>query len=130
MGSCNPLNAPADCTNLGSPLRRTAITPCRGFCQRVVHPDSGFFFRYHTQRGDKEVAVSPWQAHPVIGEVRELRFISPVSVRVPASAQPLFCCGIPAQSRCGAHNSLHGLERHCSQTDSVLLLYLHGVLCS
>ena len=55
----------------------------RGFCQRVVHPDSGFFYRYHTQRGDKEVAVSPWQAHPVIGEVRELRFISPVSVGIP-----------------------------------------------
>ncbi len=47
----------------------------------MVHPDSGFFDRYHKQRGDRDVAVSPWQAHPVIGEVRELKFISPVSVR-------------------------------------------------
>ena len=54
---------------------------CRGFCQRVVHPDSHFFDKYHQHRGDKEIAVSPWQAHPVIGEVRELKFISPVSVR-------------------------------------------------
>ncbi len=49
----------------------------------MVHPDSGFFDRYHKQRGDRDVAVSPWQAHPVIGEVRELKFISPVSVRFP-----------------------------------------------
>ena len=56
----------------------------------MVHPDSGFFYRYHTQRGDKEVAVSPWQAHPVIGEVRELRFISPVSVRDSSDPEPLY----------------------------------------
>ena len=78
-----PLKHAVDDGVLGTKLHvlTSLLLRCRGFCQRVVHPASAFFDRYHKQRGDKDIAVSPWQAHPVIGEVRELKFISPVSVR-------------------------------------------------
>lgn len=53
---------------------------CRGFAERVLANGTDFFQRYHEQRGDKDVDVTQWQALPVLGEVRELRYVSPVHV--------------------------------------------------
>ena len=52
----------------------------RGVCQVVLHDDSSFLRRYHESRGDREIDVASWHAHPAIGEVREVKFLTRTKV--------------------------------------------------
>ena len=57
---------------------------CRGFCEVVLSDDGGFLRRYHEQRGDDEISITSWHAHPGIGEVREVKFLT--HTKVPTQA--------------------------------------------
>lgn len=57
---------------------------CRGFCEVVLSDNGDFLRRYHGQRGDDEISITSWHAHPGMGEVREVKFLTHTKVTVKA----------------------------------------------
>jgi hypothetical protein len=57
-----------------------ALWRVRGFCEIVLGDDGAFLLRYHEVRGDREICITPWHAHPDIGEVRDVKFLTNTKV--------------------------------------------------
>lgn len=50
----------------------------------MMHLQTVFWQEFHESRGDNQICLSSWDRHSALGHVRELRFVSPVKVTLPA----------------------------------------------
>jgi len=86
-------------------------TGCRGFCEVVLSDDGDFLRRYHEQRGDNEISVTSWHAHPGIGEVREVKFLTHTKVIATITLNCMRCSAVKPMSR--SWRCSHGGQHHC-----------------
>ena len=62
----------------------------------MLSDDGDFLRRYHTERGDEEISITSWHAHPGIGEVREVKFLTHTKV----TGSPMLISTVPSKP-CG-----------------------------
>ena len=71
-----------------------ALWRFRGFCDVVLRDDGAFLRHYHEVRGDREICITPWHAHPGIGEVRDVKFLTFTKVGASASMPSFTSCQV------------------------------------